>query len=401
MNQLKPETMKKSLLFTVLVLLLASCSGRKQIEKALHSGNYDQAIEDALRKLDNNKDKKRKEEYVALLEDAYKKAVERDLNDINHLKKDGNPENYKAIYNLYLDLNVRQEAIKPLLPLQIGGKTLKLKFNNYSSEIIASRDKVADYMYEKGLALLESDSKSKIREAYAVFIYIERIYPNYEDTRSLIEEAHERGTEFVIVSIENQTNQIIPVRLEDDLLNFDTYGLNQFWTVYHANADTNIDYDYAMQLQLKRINISADEFRERQLLKEKQIVDGWKYQLDAAGNVAKDSLGNDIKIDNVIQVRARYFEFSQFKSTQVIAQVIYTDLKHNQTLDAFPIDSEFVFENRYATIRGDERALDRNEIVLLHNSQLLFPSDAQMVFDTGQDLKLKLKQIINSYRLKV
>jgi hypothetical protein len=179
--------------------------------------------------------------------------------------------------------------------------------------------------------------------------------------------------------------------------------LNQFWTVYHANADTNIDYDYdyAMQLQLKRINISADEFRERQLLKEKQIVDGWKYQLDAAGNVAKDSLGNDIKIDNVIQVRARYFEFSQFKSTQVIAQVIYTDLKHNQTLDAFPIDSEFVFENRYATIRGDERALDRNEIVLLHNSQLLFPSDAQMVFETGQDLKLKLKQIINSYRLKV
>jgi len=393
--------MKKSLLFTVLVLLLASCSGRKQIEQALHSGNYDQAIKDALRKLDNNKDKNRKQDYVVMLEDAYYKAIERDLNDINHLKKDGNPENYKAIYNIYLDLTARQEAIKPILPLQIGGKTLNLKFNNYTNDIIASRNKVADYMYDKGLALLESENKSTVRNAYDMFRYIEHIYPNYEDTRSLIEEAHERGTDFVIVSIENQTHQIIPERLEADLLDFDTYGLNQFWTVYHANADKNINYDYAMQLQLKRINISADELHEKQLLKEKRIVDGWKYQLDAVGNVVKDSLGNDIKIDNIISVRARYFEFNQFKSTQLVANVVYIDLKQNQTLDAFPIDSQFVFKNRYATIRGDKRALDRDEIALLNNSQLFFPDDAQMVFDTGEDLKLKLKNIISSYRIRV
>jgi hypothetical protein len=392
--------MKKFLLYTVLVLLLASCSGRKQIEKALHSGNYDQAIEDALRKLDNNKDKNRKQDYVVMLEDAYYKAVERDLNDINHLKKDRNPEHYKAIYNMYLDLNARQEAIKPILPLQIGGKTLNLTFSNYTNDIVDYRNKVADYTYDTGLALLESEDKSKIRNAYALFQYIEGIYPNYEDTRTLMQEAHERGTDFVIVSIENQTHQIIPQRLEDDLLNFDTYGLNQFWTIYHANADSNIDYDYAMQLQLKRINISADELHERQLLKEKQIVDGWKYQLDEAGNVVKDSLGNDIKVDNIINVRARYFEFNQFKSTQLVANVVYVDLKQNKTLDAFPIDSEFVFENRYATIRGDKRALDRKEIALLNNRQVYFPDDAQMVFDTGEDLKFKLKNILSTYRIR-
>jgi hypothetical protein len=392
--------MKKFLLYTVLVLLLASCSGRKQIEKALHSGNYDQAIEDALRKLDNNKDKNRKQDYVVMLEDAYYKAVERDLNDINHLKKDRNPEHYKAIYNMYLDLNARQEAIKPILPLQIGGKTLNLTFSNYTNDIVDYRNKVADYTYDTGLALLESEDKSKIRNAYALFQYIEGIYPNYEDTRTLMQEAHERGTDFVIVSIENQTHQIIPQRLEDDLLNFDTYGLNQFWTIYHANADSNIDYDYAMQLQLKRINISADELHERQLLKEKQIVDGWKYQLDEAGNVVKDSLGNDIKVDNIINARARYFEFNQFKSTQLVANVVYVDLKQNKTLDAFPIDSEFVFENRYATIRGDKRALDRKEIALLNNRQVYFPDDAQMVFDTGEDLKFKLKNILSTYRIR-
>ena len=128
-----------------------------------------------------------------------------------------------------------------------------------------------------------------------------------------MEEAHYRGTNYVIVNIENQTNQIIPKRLEDDLLNFNTYGLNQFWTAYHANADTNINYDYAMQLQLKRINISPERIVERQLLREQRIVDGWEYQLDGNGNVMKDSLGNDIKVDKIITVKARLFEFEQLK----------------------------------------------------------------------------------------
>jgi hypothetical protein len=379
---------------------LVSCSGRKQIEKALHSGNYNQAIQDALKKLENNKDKKRKQDYVMLLEDAYAKANERDLLNIKHLKKDGNPEHYKTIYDLYLNLNARQEAVKAVLPLQINGRDIKIKLNDYTDAIVESREKVSDYMYDKGLDLLESDDKYTIRQAYDVFKYIERINPNYEDTRSLLQEAHERGTEFVIVTIENQTNQIIPRRLEDDLLNFDTYGLNQFWIVYHANSNPQIDYDYAMQLQLKRINISPEELHEKQLLREKQIVDGWKYQLDDAGNVMKDSLGNDIKIDNIVNVRARYFEFNQFKSTQVIANVVYIDLKTNQVLDAFPIDSEFVFENRFATVRGDERALTNEDLNIVRNRRVPFPSNEQMVYDTGEDLKIKLKNIITSYRMR-
>ena len=392
--------MKKFLLFTVLLSVLVSCSGRKQIEKALHSGNYNQAIQDALKKLENNKDKKRKQDYVMLLEDAYAKANERDLLNIKHLKKDGNPEHYKTIYDLYLNLNARQEAVKAVLPLQINGRDIKIKLNDYTDAIVESREKVSDYMYDKGLDLLESDDKYTIRQAYDVFKYIERINPNYEDTRSLLQEAHERGTEFVIVTIENQTNQIIPRRLEDDLLNFDAYGLNQFWIVYHANSNSQIDYDYAMQLQLKRINISPEELHEKQLLREKQIVDGWKYQLDDAGNVMKDSLGNDIKIDNIVNVRARYFEFNQFKSTQVIANVVYVDLKTNQVLDAFPIDSEFVFENRFATVRGDERALTNEDLNIVRNRRVPFPSNEQMVYDTGEDLKIKLKNIITSYRMR-
>ena len=392
--------MKINLLYTVFILMLVSCSGKKQIEKSLHSGNYDQAIEDALRKLETNKNKERKQDYIIMLQNAYVKAVERDLQSINHLKKDGNPEHFKNIYELYLTLNARQEAIKPVLPLNIGNKPVRLDFKDYSNAIVESRQAVSDHMYRTGLQLLKSNHKQDLKEAYNTFHYVDQINPKYKDVRNLMQEAHNLGTDYVIVSIENQTDQVIPRRLEDDLLNFDTYGLDQFWTVYHANPDPKLSYDYAMSLQLKRINISPEKLNEKQLLREKQIVDGWKYQKDSKGNVAKDSLGKDIKIDNIIDVKARYFEYHQFKSTQVLADVVYVDLKSNQTLDVFPITSEFVFEHIYATVKGDERALNQVDRDLLRNRRISFPSNEDMVFDTGEDLKLKLKQIISSYRMR-
>ncbi|GAA3630415.1 hypothetical protein [Flavivirga jejuensis] len=391
--------MKKLLLFTIGLIFIA-CSGRKQVEAAVNSGNYDQAIVTALNKLKINKDKKRKHDYVLMLQDAYYKAAERDLNTINHLKKDKNPELYKDIYEIYLDLNARQEAIKPILPLTVDGKNIPFKFSDYSNDIVQSRENVSDFLYEKGLDLLELEDKTKIREAYGVLSYIESINPNYEHTRDLIKEAHERGTAYVSVSIENRTRQIIPQRLEEDLLNFDTYGLNQFWTVYHAQTSKDINYDYAMQLQLKQINVSPESVKEREYIREKEIIDGWKYQLDSKGNVVKDSLGNDIKIDKIVKVKARYSEFTQIKSTQVIADVVYFDVKTNQLLDTFTIDSEFVFKNLFARMRGDKRALASKDRKILNKKRIPFPSNEQMVYDTGEDLKLKLKDIISSYRVR-
>ncbi|PIY09325.1 MAG: hypothetical protein COZ17_13425 [Flavobacteriaceae bacterium CG_4_10_14_3_um_filter_33_47] len=379
---------------------MLSCSTRKQVEKAINTGNYELAIADALDKLKTNKSKKSKEDYVLMLHDAYIKAVDRDLNTIKFLKKDNNPENYQAIYETYVKLNARQEAIKPIMPLQINNKTIPFRFNDYSNDMLQARDNTSDYLYEKGLDLLDSDSKPNIREAYNVYNYIESINPNYEKTRAFMDEAHARGIDYVIVNIENQSNQVVPKRLEDDLLNFDTYGLNQFWTVYHAYQDTNLTYDYSMTLQIKRINISPEQVKETQLVREREMVDGWEYKLDRNGNVKKDSLGNDIKVDKIIKVKAQFSQFNQIKSTQIIGDVVYVDLKTRQMVDTFTLESEFLFQNIFAAFRGDKRALTKDDLRLLNNRRVPFPSNEQMVYDTGEDLKRKLKNIINKFRIR-
>lgn len=387
--------MKNFTIITVLFLALSSCVGRKQIEKQLNTGNYDQAINNALKKLETNKNAKRKQDYVLMLRDAYYKVVEDNHYRINQLKQDGNPEYYETIYNLYTRLDSRQNSIKSVLPLQINGKTIKFKFNNYTSDIIDYKSKVSDYKYSQAKQLLSSSDKYNAREAYGLLEDIEHINPNFKDVRSLMDQAHFKGTDFVIVSVINETNQIVPTRLEEELLDFDTYGLNDnFWTLYHANASTEINYDYAMQLQLKRINISPEHVYEKEYVRESEIVDGWEYVLDENGNVAKDSSGNDIKQDKIVRVLARLSEVQQVKSTQVIGQVVFTDLKQNQVLESFPIDSEFIFENFYGRFRGDRRALSDDDKRLLGNRAVPFPTNEQMVYDTNEDLKQKLKSII-------
>jgi len=389
--------MKKITLLLVVLLILTSCVGRRQIEKQLHSGHYDQAISNALKKLKHNKDKKRKQDYIVMLQYAFYKMVDENHSTINHLKKDGNPEQYQTIFNIYLDLEDRQRAIKAVMPLYINGKLLTLDFSDYTNSIVEYRAKVSNYKYNTAVTLMQSKNKSDNRNAFNTLKYIESINVNFKDVRQLMDVAHHQGTDYVIVDIENETNQIIPMRLQNDLLNFNTYGLNDFWTVYHANANQNIDYDYAMALELRRINVSPEHITERQLIRKKNVIDGWEYVLDANGNETQDSLGNDIKQDKIVTVKARFNEFNQFKSTQVIARVVYSDLKQNQVLESFPIDSEFVFDNLYATVRGDRRALTNEDIQILKNRRIRFPSNEQMVFDTGEDLKLKLKDIIMRY----
>ncbi|GAA4303881.1 hypothetical protein [Aestuariibaculum suncheonense] len=392
--------MKKQLLSILSLFILCACSSSKQIEKSLSSGNYDQAIYDAISKLRTNKDKKGKADYIVMLHEAYNKATERDLNSVNFLKKDNNPENYIRIYDTYVNLDQRQEHIKPILPLFVNGKEVKFDFNDYSNHIISFKNNASQQMYNTALALLDSKNKMDYRQAYNDFKTIEDINPNFKDVRQLMDVAHAKGTDFVIVDMVNDTKKVIPERLEDDLLNFSTYGLNNLWTVYHNTAVKEVKYDYSMRVNLREIGISPEQIKERQIIKEKQIVDGKKNLLDANGNQVKDSLGNAIQVDNLKTVRCEYYESTQFKSVQVTGNVEYVNLNTKQLEDAFPITSEFVFQHIFATSRGDRRALETDLLQYLNNQRVPFPSESQMIYDTGEDLKAQLKQIINSYTIR-
>ncbi len=395
--------MQKQLLFVFILAICYSCSSVKKTEKALNTGNYDQAINIALNKLKTNKNKKGKQPYILMLEEAFAKVVERDQNAVTYLENEGNPANLDKIYNTYVSLKKRQERIKPLLPLYITeqGRNANFVLNKYDKKILRTKEKLSDYLYNSAKKMLSTaQRKQDYRVVYDDLVYLDKITPNYRDTRSMIDEAHQKGTDFVKVSMINNTNVIIPRRLESDLLNFGTYGLDDLWTVYHSKSQKSINYDYAMEVSLREINISPEQVKERQLQKERIVKDGWEYLLDENDEIVIDDKGEKVKVDKMVTVKCEYYEFTQFKAVNVRGNVKYKNLRTRQLLETFPISSEYVFQHVYANYNGDKRALDDNLLDFIGLRAVSFPTNEQMVYDSGEDLKNKLKNIIVNYRFK-
>lgn len=392
--------MKRILLISTFTLLLA-CGGVKKTQEALNSGNYVTAMNKAIKNLTENKTRKGNQAYVVMLEDAFAKHTQREREQIAFLQKDGNPANLENIYNSYLQLKNIQQRIRPLLPLRIydEGRDASFNFVNYDVAILDIKRNLSEYLYSNATAQLASaQQKVDFRAAYNELKYLQDINPGYKETIAKMNDAYTKGLEYVRVEIGNETEQIIPERLEEELMDFNTYGIDNFWREYHANPLSEIQYDYALNLDFRQINISPEQVNEKQIIKEKQIKDGYEYLLDENGNAVKDSLGNRIKVDRFKTVRCNFYQFTQFKSAQIGAKVIFTDLTTGQEVNSYPLSSEFIFEHVYANFRGDKRALDTDLIPLLDIRAVPFPSNEQMVYDAGEDLKTRLKTIIRQYQ---
>jgi hypothetical protein len=393
--------MKKITLIIAFFTLITSC-GVKQTQNNLASGNYDAAIDIAVSNLRSNKDKKGKQDYVYLLEEAFAKAKERDLNSVSFLSKENNPSSLEKIYNTYIALNDRQEKIKPLLPLKLikENRNAIFPFDNYTDQIINSKNALSNYLYTNAKALMLTKNKMNYRKVYDDLAYLDKINPNYKDVAKIMNEAQLKGIDYVIVNTQNETDMIIPAQLQNDLLDFKSYKLNDKWTVYHSVKQKDISYDYGMFINFKSILISPEQIKEKEFVKERQVVDGQKQQVDANGKAVVDRQGKAIMVDNLVNATVRIYEVRQFKSCQITAKVDYIDNKTKQFIDSFPIASEFVFENIYSTYKGDRRAADENYYAYFDKKVIPFPTSEQMVYDTGEDLKSKINSVITQNQFR-
>ncbi len=382
------------LLFTA--LLSISCNSVKRTQKFVSQGNYDEAIELAVKKLQKDKGAKEYDAHIRLLEEAFLKAKDEDTRQIAFLKRENSLANAKEIYYTYLDLQWRQNLIRPLLPLYSNemGRKANFVFSDYSNELLAAKDAYVKSLYQEAIVYMQRNTKEDYRSAYNVLCELDEVQPNYKDVFQLKEDTRFRGTDFVFVTLNNHTGQFIPFRLEQDLLDFNTYGLDDFWTEYHSKREAGINYDLGIDLNFQNIQISPERISDKQYIRKQRVPDGYEYRRDRAGNIVHDSLGNAIKIERFIDVSAVVTVTTQQKSVFVGGTVVYKDLNRRQQLNSFPLSSEFIFENTFAKYRGDERALTIDDRRILNNYFIPFPNNEQMVFDAGTDIKERFKEIL-------
>lgn len=386
----------KKILLLVGIILLASCNSAKRAQRELSTGNYVKSINIAVNQLQRNKTNRRAQQQMLILEEGFQKLKQRDKKRIKFLQRENVASNSVEIHDLYVQLNEIQNKIRPLLPLQNESQSRQMQFEflDLDQKIIDAREKMVSYLYEEANLLLNSGDKFSAREAYEDLQRIEQLRPNFKDTRQMLNEAKLMGTDFILVTLINTTDFTIPNRVQDMLLDFNTYGLDDEWTAYHTERQQSLDYDYGIRIQFSDFVFSPDMLREREINLEEEVVDGWEYKKDSRGAYIRDEEGKRIKVNNYVTVSGLMLQSLQQKSVAVQAQVIYRDIKSGQNINSFPLASEFVFENISAVFQGDARVLSDEDKVILNNRPVPFPSNEQMLIDAGEEIKQNLKAIL-------
>ncbi|GEQ86628.1 hypothetical protein ULMS_21360 [Patiriisocius marinistellae] len=390
--------MKNFIIILLVAMLFASCNSTKRNLRLLSEGEYEQAIELAVKKLQKDKSAGKNDARIVLLEDAFAKAIDEDTRSISFLKKQNTPQATRKIFYTYQNMEYYQSMIRPLLPLHSASlnRYAKFKMVDYSNDIILAKNNYLNALYNEADIYMNRQTIDDYRTAYNIYCDIDELQSNYKNVTQLKDDARFYGTDFVHVQLYNRSGQLIPLRLERDLLDFNTYGLDDFWTQYHSVKERDIDYNFGVEFDIREISVAPERMSEVEERRSKRIKDGWEYVYDRRGNVKKDSLGNDIKIDKYITVNARITFTTQTKATIIGGDVVYKDLVKNRLLNRYPMASEFIFENEFARFRGDERALTPEDRKFLKRDYIPFPTSEQMVFDAGEDLKLRLKDILKN-----
>lgn len=320
--------MKNLLLPLVSLVLLNACAST---DKMLERGDYDSLVRLATKKLSG---KKKKESDVIALEKGFEKVIRRDMARIESLKASDQAEDWEDIIRIARDIQEKQDRIEPFLPL-ISESGYQAKFTFVRTDKIVTEAKItAVNLYEKRLddmvVAARKGNKKSARQAYSLIDHIRDLNNNYYNPE-LREEMLALGINKILISIENNSNVIMPSGYEDELLSADFANYGGSWDRYYTQIGNDVDIDYHVVLNILDIATSNDEWHENQFLHAKEIKDGWEYVLDANGNVAKDTLGNDIKRDRYIKVNATVVETVQSKHALIRARMDIMDVQKKCT----------------------------------------------------------------------
>jgi hypothetical protein len=377
----------------ILTTILSGCgSSKKQLQK----GNYDAAIEKAVKQL--RKDPKDIKQ-IEILEQAYKVANDQDNEKVRLLKMEGRPNNWDEIYLVYKALNDRQSLVRTVTPLNINGRSVDYSYVDYIPEMVGAKHKAADFYYAHGNELMKSGIKDSYRQAFAEFLRAKNYVGDYEGIDNKIREAKILGMSRVFVSIQNSSTLKFPKEFEEDLLILDLPNLNSDWVEYHTqNLNDNTRYDYFVNVNIKNVAVNPDRTIRKDSVIKRDVEDGFTYLLDNKGNVMKDTLGNDIKIKKYKTLQCALVESIQSKECHIDGDIEVIQMNPNKVLKKDPIGAQANFEHISSRALGDIQALNAQQLERTRTTPLPFPTDIEMVVRCSESLKRAIRGAVQNGR---
>ena len=379
--------------FTLLIISTLSLIACKSPQKLQELGDYDGAVYKSLKKL---KGKKIKEKFVVTLEESFRRATQRDMREADLLENSGHVDKWPRIHSIHRRIQERQSAIEPYLPVVArNGYKANFRFVRIDPLEKASRKKAADYIYNKALNALDQARQGDRQAARTAYYDLERAqgyFTNYKDSKRLLREAEQLGLTHILLRMENRAPVLLPWGFERALIADGAAELSDQWNVYYTDSRDRRAFDYELRLRFDAIDVSPNLIDEQASIERREIRDGWQYVLDSNGNVAKDSLGNDIKEPRYVEVQATIVETLQSKFARVAGYIEFYDVQQRRGICTSPFELEAVFEHNWTGFVGDERALSDRTRRCIDQRPVPYPTDEDLLLELVDQLHPVIEQ---------
>ncbi|HVG39959.1 MAG TPA: hypothetical protein VM888_00010 [Chitinophagaceae bacterium] len=358
--------MNKLYLLTLFATL--TIFGCKTASKAYEKGDYTDAIELAIKKLQKDPNDG---ETKAMLQNAYRFAVNDRENKIRILSNSTSDVRFEQMFREYLVLQKLYETIN-----RYPATASIVKPVDYSSFVQTYRDKAADVHFEKGLEWMKGENKRSYREAYAEFQIALKYKPQDIDLKRERDEAYNAALVKVVV---------LPLdRFSNYSYASNAYQLRRFEEEIVRNFNYNTGSDFVRfynEAEARGNNIEPDEILEMQL---GNFRIGQPYDDNRTREVTKDVVLKEIvyKKDSVVKewgkVRARVTTTKRTLISEGDLFVTARDTK-GRILWSDNFRGEHRWQTEFATYQGDERALSDSDKAALNQRDRNAPRQEEII----------------------
>ena len=342
------------LLFIAVSTWLVSC---KSASKLYQKGNYDEAVQVAVKKLQKDpNDPKLK----SVVQDAYRYAVTDHENRIRNYSSMDNEMKWEWMYNEYSALqNLHNTIFKAPSVYEL------VRPKDYSPDINENAAKASDIHYNRGMQLMNNNDKQSAKNAYHEFKAAISFKPGDANIQRRINEAYDAAlTVVAIVPINNYGFQYASYNYQ--LQNFDKdivrtlqYNTGNEFVKFYSTWETqrlNIVPDEIVELHFTQINIGSikDNYSTKEVIRD-VVVKETVYKADSV-------------IKQYAKVKANITTTQRTMSSQGNLSINIRDSK-GKWLWSDNVVGNSSWSTEFSSYNGDERALSDEDKQLLNKVQ--------------------------------
>lgn len=368
-------------LAVVALILIYSC---KSASKSYQKGDYTEAIDRGVKKLQKDPNDYETKELV---QKSYTYTVNEHEDQIRILSNSKSDNRYDRIYQQYVALQNLYNTIH-----QYPEAARLIKAKDYSESVETYREKAAEVHVEKAEKWMKEGTKEAYREAYREYATAVNYRPDDFELRKQKDTAYDRAIVKVILNpIQNlggyrygSSYQL--QNFQRDIIRTLSYNMNnefvKFYSEYEARSK-DVEADQVMELNLNRISIGQpNDIKNSREVTKQVVVKEIVFKEDSV----KKEYGT---------VRANITTTKRTLLSQGDLFITVRDTK-GRTIWNDRFTGQHKWETQLISYTGDERALsDTDKTSLNQNNNSNPPSEDQIMEELLRQIQSDL-----SYRLR-